>query len=172
LEKGRQHDTKMSIETDLIPVAINLILAVATVVAVFYAYKTVQSNQKSIEAQFLYDLFKEYSTQDMVEHVRILRNFKRVHPDVGKAYKEQYREGNDLDLARRDVSHYYQRIARLREAGYVSELFIKTVVTSENTDFLQHTIIPIEKAHAETIGTQPFNEQVFDCLFQIVGPKK
>ena len=162
----------MSIETDLISVAINLILAVATVVAVFYAYKTVKSNQKSLEAQFLYDLFKEYSAQDMGEHVRILRNFKRVHPDVGKAYKEQYGMGSDLDLARRVVSHYYQRIGRLREAGYVSELFVRTVVTSENATFLQEVIIPIEKAHAEATGTQPFNEKLFDCIFQIVGPAK
>ena len=171
-EKGKQHDDKMSIETDLISVAINLILAVATVVAVFYAYKTVKSNQRSLEAQFLYDLFKEYSTQDMGEHVRILSNFKKVHPDVGKAYKEQYGMGRDLDLARRVVSHYYQRIGRLREAGYVSELFVKTVVTSENATFLQQVIIPIEIAHAEITGTQPFDQKVFDCIFQIVGPTK
>ena len=78
----------------------------------------------------------------------------------------------DLDLARRVVSHYYQRIGRLREAGYVSELFVKTVVTSENATFLQQVIIPIEKAHAEATGTQPFNEKVFDCIFQIAGPAK
>jgi hypothetical protein len=162
----------MSIETDLISAAINLILAAATVVAVLYAYKTVQSNQKSLEAQFLYDLIKEYSTQDMGEHVRILSNFKRVHPDVGKAYKEQSGMGSDLDSARRDVSHYYQRIARLREAGYVSELFVKTAVTPENANFLQQVIIPIEIAHAEITGTHPFDEKVFDCIFQIVGPTK
>ena len=171
-EEGKQHEDKMSIETDLISVAINLILAVATVVAVLYAYKTVKSNQKSLEAQFLYDLFKEYSSQEMEEHVRILHNFKRVHSDVGNAYKERYGMSSDLNLARRVVSHYYQRIGRLREAGYVSELFVKTVVTSENATFLQQVIIPIEIAHAEISGTQPFNEKFFDCIFHIVGPTK
>jgi hypothetical protein len=168
--KRKQHYVKVSIETDLISVAINLILAVATVVAVFYAYKTVKSNQKSLEAQFLYDLLKEYSAQDMGEHLRILRNFKGVHPDAGKAYKEQYGMNSGLDSARRDVSHYYQRISRLREAGYVSDLFVKTVVTSDNATFLQQVIIPIEKAHAEATGTQPFNEKVFDCIFKVVRP--
>ena len=63
---------------------------------------------------------------------------------------------SDLGLARRVVSHYYQRIGRLREAGYVSKLFEKTLVTSENAAFLQQVVISIEIAHAEMTGTQPF----------------
>lgn len=171
LEKAQQHDKEMSAETDLILIATNLVLAVAAVIAVLYAYKTVKEDKKSREAQFLYDLLNQYSTEKMRKYISTLREFKRKHPDVAKAYKEQYKDGNPLDLARRGVSQYYQRIATLRNAGYVSELFVKTLFTDNDADFLWEEIIPIGKAHAETIGT-PFNEQVFDCLFKIIEFKK
>jgi hypothetical protein len=49
----------MSIVADSIVIAVNLVLAVAAVVTIFFAYKTIKATQQSLEAELLNDLLKE-----------------------------------------------------------------------------------------------------------------
>jgi len=150
---------------DLIQAVINSILAVAAVIAAFLAYKSIQTNFKSREAELLNSLLKEYATKEMLDSVRQLHNFKRNSPDVAKKYKETYKDGNSLDLSRRKVSHYYQRIEKLLREKYVSQKFADIVCPPRIDHFLKLTIIPIEKAHAEIIG-EKFEED-FDSLVNL-----
>ena len=150
---------------DLVQVLISSILALAAVTASFLAYKSIQTNFKSREAELLNSLLKEYATKEMGDSVRQLHNFKRNNPDVGKKYKEIFREGSSLDLSRRRVSHYYQRIEKLLEEKYVTQKFADIVCSPRIDNFLKLTLIPIEKAHAEIIG-EKFEED-FHCLINL-----
>jgi hypothetical protein len=156
----------MSIVADNIPIAISLVSAVATFITIFFAYKAIKATKQSLEAQLLYDLLKKYSTEGMLKHVRTLRNFKADNSDVAKAYIEQRVDGNDLDLARRAVSQYYQRVSRLREADYVTDLFVKTVCDPDTPMLLREIVIPIEKAHTEN-----YNEKYLEDLLKIIEKK-
>jgi hypothetical protein len=158
----------MSIVVEDISIAVNLVLAVAAVVTIFFAYKTIKATQQSLEAELLNDLLKEYSTQEMLKFVRTLYDFNEQNSEVAKAYKEKYTAGNDLDLARRGVSQYYQRISKLKKANYVTELFVKTLCSGRTPELLREIVIPIEKAHAE-IYKQSFNEESLQYLLRIIG---
>jgi len=154
---------------DLIQVGINSILAVAAVSTAYLAYKSIQSNHKSREAELLNSLLKEYATKEMRDSVNQLQNFKRNNPDVAKKYKETYGAGNSLDISRRRVSQYYQRIEKLLREKYVSKKFADVICSPHIADFLKLTIIPIEKAHAKIIG-EKFEED-FDNLINLRSRK-
>jgi hypothetical protein len=104
----------------------------------------------------------------MLRFVRTLYDFNEQNSEVAKAYKEKYIAGNDLDLARRGVSQYYQRISKLKKANYVTELFVKTVCPDGTPKLIRRIVIPIEKAHAE-IYKQSFNEENLEYLLRIIG---
>jgi hypothetical protein len=150
---------------DYIQVLTSSILALAAVTASILAYKSIQTNFKSREAELLNSLLKEYSTKEMGDSVKQLHNFKRNNPDVGAKYKEIYKDGSPLDLARRRVSHYYQRIEKLLREHYVTQKFADIVCPPRVDSFLKLTIIPIEKAHADIIG-EKFEED-FHCLINL-----
>ena len=150
---------------DLIQALINSTLAVGAVITAFLAYKSIQSNHKSREAELLNTLLKEYATKEMRDSVKQLHNFKRNNSDVAKKYKETYRDGISLDLSRSRVSYYYQRIEKLLREKYVSKKFADVVCPPRIDDFLKLTIIPIEKAHAEILG-EKFEED-FDSLINL-----
>lgn len=80
----------MSIVVDEISIAVNLVLAVAAVVATFFAYRTIRTTKQSLEAELLNDLLKEYSTQEMLKFVRTLYDFKGEYPEVAKMYQPNY----------------------------------------------------------------------------------
>lgn len=157
----------MSIVVDEISIAVNLVLAVAAVVATFFAYRTIRTTKQSLEAELLNDLLKEYSTQEMLKFVRTLYDFKGEYPEVAKMYQPNYFPSNELDLARRGVSQYYQRISKLKKANYVSELFVKTVCSAGAPELLREIVIPIEKAHAE-MSKQSFDEESLQYLLRII----
>jgi hypothetical protein len=150
---------------DLIQVVINSILAVAAVIAAYLAYKSIQTNLQSREAELLNSFLKEYATKEMGDSVRQLHNFKRNNLDVANKYKEIYKEASSLDLSRRRVSHYYQRIEKLLRENYVTHNFADIVCPPRIDNFLKLTLIPIEKAHAEIIG-EKFEED-FDCIINL-----
>jgi hypothetical protein len=148
----------------------NLILAGAAVIATFLAYWTINAGRKSLEAELLNDLLREYSTEDMLNFVRTLWDFNEENSDVAKAYREKYKPSERIDLARRGVSQYYQRISKLRKAGYVSDLFVKTVCGTDPIKLIRGIVILIEKAHAE-IYHQKFNEESLEYLLKVIEAK-
>jgi hypothetical protein len=158
-----------------VPTLINLVLAVAAVIATvaavitaILAYKTIRASKQSLEAELLYDLLKEYSNGEMRKHLETLHKLKRSNDaDVAKAYKEKYVVGNGLDLARRGVSQYYQRVSRLRGANYVTDLFVKTVCDPKTPELLREIVIPIEIANGEILD-QKYNEEYLQNLLKII----
>lgn len=138
-------------------------MAAAAVITAILAYKTIQTNHKSREAELLNSLLTEYATKEMSDSVRQLQNFKRNNADVAKKYKETYKDGNSLDLSRGRVSNYYQKIEKLLREKYVSQKFADVVCPPRLDLFLKLTIIPIEKAHAQILG-EKFEEDFINLI--------
>ena len=174
----------MSFDPDVVSAVVSVALVIVALIALYFAhktfkataatadatYETVKATQKSIEADLLYALLKDFSTKEMLQSLRTLYEFEENNRDIANAYKKQYSHGNKIDLARRDVSHYYQRISQLKKAGYVTELFVKTVCSPNTPKLLRMIVIPIEIAHAE-MDNEPYHGEVLEYLLEIIDPK-
>lgn len=121
------------------------IAAVAASLAAIASWRAVRGNRKASEGKLLSDLLNEYAHEEMRKALEAVRS----HLDIPSE--------NDLKGGqRRMVSHYFQKVHRLREARLISEKFVRHAVDAGQVAlFLRMEPLERELHRERKIGSEP-----------------
>lgn len=129
-----------------------VVVATLATVAAFWA---ASEARRAAQSQLVVSLVTHYASRDMLEAIV-----------KAKAWdgKERILEGGEFDVARRVVSHHYQHIASLGEAGFLSRKLLHIVTTQEGVAFFWDVIQPMER-HINS----EYNRRPFEYLASLYG---
>jgi hypothetical protein len=154
----------MTIETYEILKAIG---GLAAFVAAFISWRALVSTQKNSEAGLVLEFLKEYSSAEMSESLRMLRKYKENYGDNFETkWLADLRAGKEdaqaVDLARRKVSHYFQRGHSLYSSDYVKIKFIETTMFVDGLGIFLEINKPLEivLGASPTQGVFAFYEKI------------
>ena len=131
-------------------VAASVAATVAALAAVA-SWRAVRANQKAFEGRLLSDLMGEYASEGMGEALDALGRYFR-NPNVGRPEDGQ----------RRRVSHYFQKVHRLREARLISERFARRAIDRGQAIFFLKMEQLERDIHREQIVRVPVDPTRFD----------
>lgn len=119
--------------------------------AVYFAYKSTVVNRNGTYAQIFMELYKEYSSPDMLGSMKYLKDWKEKHGDgfttiFKKQYDSKYRKVKKIDECRRRVSHYFHKLRILYDEKVIDMRFAKKLATEYQIDLLLDVVEPLEKA--------------------------
>ncbi|MHC4461253.1 MAG: hypothetical protein ACYS6W_04815 [Planctomycetota bacterium] len=150
-------------------VTIALIAAIGACVGGIGAWRSASRTRLAAEGRLFFEQLQVYSSRDMRDHLRML--FKWDREEVGKHKSQRdkkakewvkalfdkkhkkHKSADDLDAARRHVTHYFLNILQLYESGYVEERFLKEICQAVSVNVL-YVNFPLEKAIREHIDEQ------------------
>lgn len=140
--------------------------------AAIATWQSARATQKATEGELLSRFMEEYSDVKMLRALRRLNDWKHTQ---GENFEEKWRkafekgepEAVEVDLARRHVSHYFQRALLLHESGYVSQRFVKAVGSVDGINVLYDIVEPLEYAL-----NPAYDKAIFDKLRKICGRPK
>ncbi|HUT46001.1 MAG TPA: hypothetical protein VMX36_06925 [Sedimentisphaerales bacterium] len=144
---------------------ITRVSSIAAVVSVIIAVRVLWDSKSVLKYQTLAELTREYAQSEMGDHVKMLWNFYRQRnrdkKQVRSVFKNHLKEmdrlqdqsphlleefgGTKLNLARRQVKHFYQRMAVLRKGGIVSNRILYRLWTEKTLQIISEILIPLEE---------------------------
>ncbi len=161
--------------------------AVAAAVSAFFAAKNSIAARKAIEAQLVNDLLREYSSSEFLASAHAVTDWfsdpTRIKAALWAFTQNHRHEGSPaarVNEARRQLSHYYLRCWRYREAKYLSGRAFALVACKQSlTTVVLSYVWELEKALHEDNPrrtrdwpdrTREFNEIARHC-HQTLGVK-
>ena len=144
-----------------------LVVAIATILLVIITYGVITATKDTIHGQILLQLSRDYASDDMLEAIRHLREWKNRHEKdfVKKFIEELDKDFNwKYDKYRRRVSHHFYQIYLLWESRVIKDDFITILVKQGKIDFLLDVIKPLDLAIAENLKFNKFDETKVDFL--------
>lgn len=138
-----------------------LVVAVATIFLVFITNRVVSATKDTIHGQILLQLSRDYASDDMLQAIRQLREWKQNYEKefVRKFIEELNNDIHwDCDKYRRRVSHHFYQIYLLRESGVINDDFLSTLVKQGKIDFLLEVIKPLDLAIAKDLQLKKLDE--------------
>ena len=135
----------------------------------YVTYLYVITSRKTMWHQALLEVNKDYRSEDMMDAVQGLWDFRRKYEKEVKKeeetkdekelegkikdrVKEKFFEGLDkdenwkLDIQRRMVTYFYLHLAVLYKHEILTKAIISDIFTKENREIIEKIIIPIEQA--------------------------
>lgn len=99
------------------------IVALASAIA---AWCSISTAKKADRGTVLKQLIEEYSESDMCQALRLLIHWQEKHcKDSSKIWKQKLKQNDktaqDVEGARRKVSHYFQKIFNLHKMGVIED---------------------------------------------------
>lgn len=164
LERGEIR--KMN-QIQTIVVVLTFVSAFGALGAAIGAWLSARSTRSATEAQLLFQLLREYAKPDMLRALRTLRNWKAEQGDEEKwrkALENADPKAQEVDLARRCVSHYFLDALKLYESDYVIKRFLRVVGSKDGINILYDIVEPLEYAL-----NPAYDKSKFDKLRQICG---
>jgi len=145
--------SKLSLDTVDILKAIG---GIAAFVAAFISWRALVSTQRNSEASLVLEFMKEYSSSEMSNALRLLRQYKDTYGEgFASKWLNDLRDGGEeakeIDRARRKVSHYFQRGHKLYVSGYVKKRFIQSAMLVDGVALYLDVNKPLEIA----LGASP-----------------
>ena len=142
----------------------------AAAAAAFFAWKSVKQTKKGVWAQIVMQLKGEYSSSEMGDGIKRLRDFKdKWGTDFNKAFtrmkKEKKEQYDELNEDRRRYSHYFHKIRSLLETDVVDKKFVKKVIHDDQVERLLDIVEPLEKEINSDYDPSTF--QKFSELYKI-----
>ncbi len=140
------------------------------VVAVLIALASVCIARRQLTYQALVELTRDYSQEDMAHAVSELWSFwrrcgkseKEVARSFGEGLREEGKQKSDelqhLNLYRRRVSHFYQRMAGLYVMAVLPGHILYSHWREADLEIIPKIIIPMEEALTRYYGEEPGNE--------------
>ena len=112
------------------------ISAIAGAVAAIAAWRATDETRRAAQAQLVASLRSEYASSAMLEAIERVKRWHAGSPVT---------PDGPLDHARRLVSHHFQRIVALSNAGLLEERLMPVVVTKDEADLFCGAVQRIEQ---------------------------
>jgi|WetSurMetagenome_2_1015567.scaffolds.fasta_scaffold92366_2 hypothetical protein len=156
-----------------------LLTAIFTAVAALAALLTIRENRiavkatyRAVEAELLGDFLKDYSSEEMLNALLRLRDWKEKYKiEFAKKFEQLYRvrspEALEITKARRTVLHFFQRILMLYNGEYVSKQFCETLFKLRYISLVFEVVEPLEEIVVRVDSKETYNREIFDQLREI-----
>lgn len=148
---------------------IAFVSAAVAIGSFIFALAVFRNSSRVLKYQTLAELTREYAKSEMGNHVRRLWDFykqrNRDPEQVRSVFKNHLKEmdrlqdqspqllkefgGTKLNLARRQVSHFYQRMAVLYKGRLVDPRILYRLWATKDLEIIQEIIIPLEETLLE-----------------------
>ena len=151
-----------------------LITATAALWTAWETRKTAIKTQETVEGQMLNDFLKDYSSDEMLKSLKMLKKWKKEHRnDFKELFETLYKEekAKELNIARRIVAHHFINAHTLYKRSYASRRFIETICQSSGIEILFEIVEPLDEVVAHVDVGQPYNKEIYDELRDISGYK-
>jgi len=144
---------------------------VVAIVSAFFAWRVWRTAEKSLRSQMLAELLRDYEKPVMAKHIQKLWDFWRdSNKDTNKVHSEflghlklTNNEAEEINRARRPVSHFYQRMAVLHKDKMVQDKLLYHLWSEKDLLIIPEIIIPLEKALVKWRG-DPLDEKDYELL--------
>jgi hypothetical protein len=153
----------------IISLFVSVVAAIGACVGGLGAWRSASRTQLAAEGRLLFEQLQDYASKDMRDHLRILFKWDREKVGKDKSQRDakakgwvetlfdkehgEHEDADNLDEARRHVTHYFINIHQLWESGYVEEYFLKGVCRAASISVLDINF-PLEKALKEYLDKQ------------------
>lgn len=133
-----------------------LFTAIFTFFIAIFTFLAVREAKKSSQANLWSQLLSEYSSNSMLIALREISNWKEDNPeDFAQKYadlrKKRDKIGYQLDIHRRRISHYFDKLRIFCEENTIDQSLVRRVFRRTTFEFIINVIDPMEKAHREII---------------------
>jgi hypothetical protein len=154
---------------------VSAIAAAAAVFAAGFAWWAAYETRQTSQAQIASELLNEYGSESMRASVITLINFAHGH---GIDFAEDYRAKkfhvafpqSKLEPARRQVAHYFQKIAILAHHKLIDENLLKSVVSHSQVDIAVTYLEPLEVILASRVTPSINPHWTYDILRRLHPP--
>jgi hypothetical protein len=149
------------------------VIALATAIASFIAAQAAKSaatqTRRATQAQLVSTLLDSYASPEMLDAMISLRTWVgkngTLHADeFRRLRRDDYDLVRGVDLARRRVSHFFQKIDALHTLGFLDEPTVRAVATRGQVAFFREVVEPLEAAI-----TVSYDRTSFDRLGALYG---
>ncbi len=157
-----------------------LVIAGATAAAAIAAWRAARDTRRTTEAQLFSQLMSEYSSPEMAKALSELMDaalgwksdtLGRSFDDLVKNWARLRQQGTDqLDNARRRLSHFYRKVTRILEEGLVTGGLRAELEELNGRDVMHLVVLPLERALAAQLGNA--TETSYIGRFERVVPKR
>lgn len=155
---------------------LTLLAAMASAAAAAFAAKYALDAVKATRATLFGQFIQEYSEDSMGADMECLRQWQRKHGSkFGDAYLEGLSGGsptdevNNVKQARRRVSQYFKKLARLNDADLIDKVTLAKLYGWRPFAFCLEVLAPLDDAHHQYVTSKPddrrwreFYQQVYD----------
>ena len=133
------------------------------------ARRAAVATERATQAQLLTSLLDAYSSPEMLSAMMQLRSWftkhgKRAADEFRRLRQDDYASIKEVDLARRRVSHFFQKVYSLHISGYLDEPTVRIAATKGQVEFFREIVEPLEAA----IGAN-YDRSSFEGLGDMYG---
>lgn len=149
--------------------AFSLLAGIAAWLSAAAAKRAAVATERATQAQLLNSLLDAYSSSEMLSSMMTLRAWGTKHgkhaaDEFRRLRQEDYPSIQDVDFARRRVSHFFQKIYALHAAGHLDEPSVRLAAPRGQVDFFREIIEPLEAAISVN-----YDRSSFDGLGSMYG---
>lgn len=133
-----------------------LVTALATNQAAKAMLQNVEVTRKTLEAQIIVGLHRDYASPEMGFSLKTLHSWKTLQDEEGKDFKEEFirmKKKNiyhPIDDHRRRVSHYASLVRELRRKEIIDkDIYEKILLQKTTMDFLEEIVDELDNAMQE-----------------------
>jgi len=135
-----------------IGVAAACVAAVTACVATIVACYTVRKAHQTAQAQLITALLGEYGSAKIGNAMTELVGFKEGCEKNDLCFADEYKKlrntgqkrGEELNAFRRPISHYFNKVYRLRKLELLDDTYVEVVADKGQAEFLLYVLEPIE----------------------------
>lgn len=156
--------------------AISLASAIIALLTAFASFRAASAaklaataTQQATQAQLMNTLLDSYASPQMHSDLRDLQDWFKKH---GQRATDEFRiarqgQAHNVDEARRRISHYFQKIYKLKVSGFLDEAAVRAVADEGQVSFLRNYVEPLEGAISSS-----YDRSSFDGLGKLynIGP--
>jgi hypothetical protein len=161
-----------------------LVIAVATAAAAIAACVAAVATRRTTDANLFSQLMSEYSSPEMEKALNVLasqRDSWRADPE-GRTLQTlvdnwarifvSKRHPDELNNARRRVSHFYQRVGRLMDEKLLSGGLREELMSLSARDLMHDIVIPLDRALAHELKTDASGDDAHLDRFIRLFPRR
>lgn len=158
-----------------VEITIALIAAIGACVSGIGAWRSASRTRLAAEGRLFFEQMQDYASKEMRDDLRRLYSWDREEVGQDKEQRDAKAEqwinnfeekkytcvrerADELDLARRHITHYFLNLLLLRKAGYVGRFFLREFCRSVGTEILDINFA-LEKALIRYLGEKDKKSQ-------------
>jgi hypothetical protein len=149
---------------------IAVVSAIAAVASAVFAWYVGREAKRIGRSQLLVELMRDYAKSEMHAHASLLWRFHNECRENNKDVSAEFRrirgsDDKEINNARRAMTHLYQRMAVLREAGVAEDQLLYRHWSTSDLDIIPKILAPLQKVIYEEHGEVLTNQ--LDLLYKL-----